>query len=265
MKTLIIGGNRFAGKLLATKLISVSEGNEVDVFNRTGTGPLNVNIICGDRNNVRDLEKINFKCYDCIVDMSLYKLEQFELIKKLIHKDTNYIFVSSGAVDYLEIFGDYGVEKKNIENALIRTNINYKIIRPSYIVGKGDHISRLEYYVSKLKKQEAIELDGDGDCLINLVFVQDVVKCLQCVTEDNNKTYKIYYVCGDNSISINGLIELIKSEMHIIDHTVINSQTAVFKNKSFELDNSLIKRDYDLEFTSLKDGIKQYLEEISEN
>ena len=134
------------GKHLSTKLVSMN--NEVDVFNRSGTGTLGANIIQGNRNNREDLEEIDIVKYDCIVDMCLYKLEQFELIKKLILDYTNYIFVSSAAVDCLESFGEYGLEKKNIEYALTKTNINYKIIRPSYIVVRGDHISRLSYYIS---------------------------------------------------------------------------------------------------------------------
>ena len=43
MKILIIGGNRFSGKQLSNEL--VLRGNEVDVFNRSGTGISNVNII----------------------------------------------------------------------------------------------------------------------------------------------------------------------------------------------------------------------------
>ena len=91
MKILIIGGNRFVGKSLTTELIS--RNNDVDIFNRRGLGPSNINVIKGDRNNISDLKKIDFKLYDCIVDMCLYKLEQFELIKKLILDYTNFIFV----------------------------------------------------------------------------------------------------------------------------------------------------------------------------
>ena len=104
MKILILGGNRFVGKHLSKELIL--KGNEVDVFNRSGTGISNVNIIQGDRNNKEDLEKIDFDKYDCIVDMCLFKLEQFKLMKDLIPEDVNYIFVSSGAVDYIDAFGE---------------------------------------------------------------------------------------------------------------------------------------------------------------
>ena len=84
MKVLIIGGNRFMGKHLSTKLVSM--GNEVDVFNRSGTGISNVNIIQGDRNNREDLEEVDFVKYDCIVDMCLYKVKQFNqlIIRKLL-------------------------------------------------------------------------------------------------------------------------------------------------------------------------------------
>ncbi len=49
MNILIIGGNRFMGKQLSIELVTMN--NEVDVFNRSGTGTLGVNIIQGDRNN----------------------------------------------------------------------------------------------------------------------------------------------------------------------------------------------------------------------
>ena len=113
MKILILGGNRFVGKQLSKELVLAD--NEVDVFNRSGTGISDVNIIQGDRNNEVDLEKINFKKYGCIVDMCLYLSTQFNLIKNFIPTNVNYIFVSSVAVYYVEAFGEYGIKKKNIE------------------------------------------------------------------------------------------------------------------------------------------------------
>jgi nucleoside-diphosphate-sugar epimerase len=49
MRVLILGGNRFIGAGLATKLAT---RHKVDVFNRSGTGPEGVNIIQGDRNEI---------------------------------------------------------------------------------------------------------------------------------------------------------------------------------------------------------------------
>ena len=80
---LIIGGNRFVGKALASEIVWAHRFNNVDVFNRSGTGPWGTTVIQGDRNKREDLEKINFKKYDFIVDMCLYNPEQYEKCAKL--------------------------------------------------------------------------------------------------------------------------------------------------------------------------------------
>ena len=67
---LVFGGNRFVGKALVPKLLE--QGYNVDVFNRSGTGPDGVNIIQGDRNKSEDIDKIDFDAYGCIVDMCLF-------------------------------------------------------------------------------------------------------------------------------------------------------------------------------------------------
>jgi len=103
------------------------------------------------------------------------------LIEHLIPNETNYIFVSSGAADnkYIEHYGDYGVDKLKVELRLEESDINYKIVRPSYIVGKGNHRPRLGYYMHKILNREHIEIAGDGKNIINIVFVQDVVNSLE--------------------------------------------------------------------------------------
>ena len=266
MKVLIIGGNRFAGKALVKELLWEYKYNFVDVFNRSGTGPSGSHIIQGDRNNLNDLKQIDFNKYDCIVDMCLFKLTQFELIKNLIPKDVNYIFVSSGVVDYIEEgkFGEYAVDKQKVELALSETNINYKIVRPSYIIGVGNHRPRLGYFISKLRKNDSIEISGNGDYLINLVFVQDVVKSMMKLIKDNSRTCKTYNICGDRSITIKELVDFIKNEINVSDCTFKDTETALFPNQTFEFDNSDIKRDYDITFTDLKMGIREYIKEIYE-
>jgi len=46
----------------------------------------------GDRNNLKDLERIDFNKYDCIIDMCLFNPSQFLLLDRFIPSDTNYIF-----------------------------------------------------------------------------------------------------------------------------------------------------------------------------
>ena len=264
MNILVIGGNRFVGKKLVVKLLSQS--HEVTVLNRSASGPEGSKKIKFDRNNCDDYDYVNFNEYDCIVDMCLFKPEQFELIKNKISEKVNYIFVSSGAVDYIDTnsFGDYAIEKMEVEKAISNTNLNYKIIRPSYIVGMGNHRPRLGYYIAKLKNGENISIDGNGEYPINLVFANDVVQCLLKLIYEKNKTCETYNVCGDESITINNLIKLLKDELDVVHHKVINTSDSLFPNQSFEFSNDKIKSNYSISFTKLKDGIKQYIKEYNE-
>ena len=264
---LIIGGNRFVGKALASHIVWAHRYNNVDVFNRSGTGPWGTNIIQGDRNKREDLEKINFKKYSFIVDMCLYNPEQYEKCADLIPDDTNYIFVSSGAANekYHSVFGQYGTDKLKIEEMLHDDGKNCKIVRPTYIVGNGNHLKRLGYYLGQLRKGRcAIEVDGDGDYEINLVFVQDVVECLFQLAVDKNKTMKNYDICGDESISVNNLIQKLL-RYYPTEYVSIQSSAAPFKNTEFtEFDNSAIKQDYEVTFTSLDEGIEEYFKWFKE-
>ena len=262
MKILVLGGNRFSGKALVNKL--VDEKKEVHVFNRSGTAPMGVRVIKGNRNNIADLKKIDFDSYDCVVDMCLYKLDQFNLIRDLLPVNTNYVFVSSGVVDYPKAFGEYAREKIEVESALINSHLNFKILRPSYIIGRGDHNDRLGYYINMLKNGMPIEVDGRGDCPINLVFVQDVAECLYKLSIDHNMTRSIYYATSDNSITVNDLISMVKERLGIVDHIISNSPEAPFVNQPFEFDNSRIKNDYHVVFTDLPAGIGDYMEIVNE-
>ena len=205
MKILVLGGNRFVGKAFVERTLSEYRYNFVDVFNRSGTGPDGSRIIQGDRNNREDLEKIEWSKYDAIVDMCLFSPEQYKLVSDLIPKETNYIFVSSASADdrYLSSIGSYGLDKKLVEDMIENDERNYKIIRPSYIVGKGNHRPRLGYYLNQLRINEPIEVERDGTEIVNLVFVQDVVEIISKMIKDKTKTMKKYFVTGDKDISIN--------------------------------------------------------------
>ena len=192
MTVLIIGGNRFVGKLLAESLLKLNQ--EVTVFNRKGTGPEGCLIIKGDRNNLEDLERINFAHFDCVVDMCLYNPGQFTLIEPFLDIERPYIFISSGAaykdpdiwpIDEnnellgMEAYGNYGVEKAEVEKLISESNLSdYKILRPTYIVGEGNHNPRLGHYIKCLQNKETIHIAGNGENLISLVFAEDVVNLI---------------------------------------------------------------------------------------
>ena len=263
MKILVLGGNRFVGKAFVKRTLSEYRYNFVDVFNRSGTGPDGSHIIQGDRNNREDLEKIEWSKYDAIVDMCLFSPEQYKLVSDLIPKETNYIFVSSASADdrYLSSIGSYGLDKKLVEDMIESDERNYKIIRPSYIVGKGNHRPRLGYYLNQLRINEPIDVERDGTEIVNLVFVQDVVEIISKMIKDKTKTMKKYFVTGDKDISINDLINKLYfwyPNKHTTRNNVFGSP--LFGFDFFNFDNSDIKKDYNIEFTSLADGLIDYYE-----
>lgn len=262
MKTvLIIGGNRFVGKALS-KVLS-DKNYSVDVFNRSGTSAdSNINIIQGDRNKTKDIDKIDFTKYDCIVDMCLFSPSQFELIKDKISKDTNYIFVSSGAADYRYIgeYGDYGMDKLAVEHLLEFSELNYEIVRPSYIVGIGNHRPRLGHYIQKICEEKSIKIDGDGSNGINIVFVQDVVKVLEILVGRKNYKNKIFDICGNENISIIDIIKKINNYYNRELKFDYNQDDAILPKNNFTFDNTQTCHNLKIKFTDFDDGLKQYIE-----
>ena len=97
MHVLIFGGNRFIGKDVVRILADWDECDMIYLFNRTGRGHYNskkVRCLVGDRNVSKDLKQIPWGYVDYVVDMCLYKTDQFDKIKDRVAKK-NYIFVSS--------------------------------------------------------------------------------------------------------------------------------------------------------------------------
>jgi nucleoside-diphosphate-sugar epimerase len=256
-KVLVFGGNRFVGKALIEKLLD--QGYNVDMFNRSGTGPdyvmdtCEANIIQGDRNNSEDLDKIDFDVYGCIVDMCLFFESQFDLIEDRINEDTNYIFVSSGAANskYSQNYGDYGHDKKQVERRLQDSKLNYKIVRPSYIVGQGNHRPRLGHYMNKIINREHIEVAGNGQNKVNVVFVQDVVNQLVRLVTTGARTYEMIEVVGDN-IEIADLIYKVNEYSREGEVMLVqDDENAVLPEHDFTFETNW-------DYTKLEEGLKDY-------
>ena len=251
MKIAIIGGNRFTGKRLVEKLVN---SHKVTLFNRSASGGSNV--VKFDR----DVDNINLNGFDCVVDMCLYTLEQFKLIKKSIPAQVRYIFVSSGAVRYKDTFGSYAIEKESIEKELKNTDLNYTIVRPSHIVGYGSHIKRLEYFIDRLVDGESIKV-GDKNYPINLVDVDDVAECLKSIIlSPKNLRGKTYEIGNDTETTVNEVINILKKELEIEEHTTRESDKAIFPNEPFETDNKNIKMEFGMKFRNINYIVKSFVE-----
>ena len=262
MNILVIGGNRFVGKRLVNMLIGY---HNVTVLNRSGTGPIKSKKIRSDRDK---WDWDNLDKFDCIVDMCLFNPNQFNKIKNLIPKQTKYVFISSGAVEYINMFGDYAQNKKAIEDELESSKLNYTIVRPSYIDGINNHHQRIEYYIRSLLSYQEVDINGDrGNYPINIVDADDVALCIKQIVEMefDITMRKIYNVCGDQSMTIDQIIEMIKQKLNIKSHTSYNSAVAPFFKGSFEMDNKLTKQDLDIEFKNIETITDLLIEDVVNN
>lgn len=185
MIVLVMGGNRFVGKKLVMELAKWDEVDLVYVFNRSGTGLRHkkVRILKGDRNNPKDLAIVPWDDIEFVVDMCLYKVKQLDLLLKYVKKK-NYTFVSSIAatLDPEESgFGEYGEQKRLVEEKIRKEIWKNCIIRPTYVLsspGLPSPHDRDRYFLDCLYSGVPIQIDGDGTAELTFIFANDVVRTL---------------------------------------------------------------------------------------
>ena len=76
-KVLIIGGNRFVGKLVSKELYD--KGYDITLLNRSGTSPVNCGVIRQDRNNIDRVTLHQLIDYspEIIIDMCAYDMHTY--------------------------------------------------------------------------------------------------------------------------------------------------------------------------------------------
>ncbi len=152
MKILVTGGTVFVSKFMAEYF--AKSGNEVYVLNRNTKPQLpNVNLIACNRREINGrLKDIHF---DAVLDINAYAPEDINTLLDELDGFDSYVVISSSAVypetldlpfkenDRLgknKFWGDYGVNKIAVENALIKRVPNAYIIRPPYLYGEYNNI-----------------------------------------------------------------------------------------------------------------------------
>tara|TARA_R110000744_G_scaffold53335_4_gene113964 strand:- start:246 stop:1043 length:798 start_codon:yes stop_codon:yes gene_type:complete len=256
MKILIIGGNRFTGKLLAEALIKIN--HEVTVFNRKGTGPEGLfSIIKGDRNNLEDLKRINFTHFDYIVDMCLYNPRQFKLIEPLLEQPNlkKYIFISSIA-SKITSFGNYGIEKQLVEDRIKNSTLPYIILQPTYIIGEKDHSNRLLQYINNLLSGKKLLVGGKGNKLINFVDVNDVCGVILKLI-DSDLVHKEYEIGNSEMTSLDDLIYRLSLIINKIPKIQYYATTSPYTNNQCFATNFKIKQDINYSFTNFDNTLKE--------
>lgn len=202
MKILIIGGNRFFGKKLASKLLHA--GHSVTLLNRgnfdDGFGDAVSRIRC-DRTNLESLRGGVAKGYwDIIYDQVCFDAREAQgAVDVFRDKTSHYIFTSSQSVyslgseiteqafnprthTYFEIaerYKAYAEAKRQCESTFFKAdNFPVTAVRLPLVLGRDDYTKRMQFHVERVKKSDEIYFPNI-DAQISLISSDDAAMALE--------------------------------------------------------------------------------------
>lgn len=217
-RILVIGGTGYIGTCLVRKLIE----SNFDVTLLIRKGPLPdefhfCNYIIADLLDKQSLTN-NIHEFDLVINMASVirttnkkkYIENIEGLKNLIDVLENkriekLIYFSTQNVN-LKNKGYYSKSKEICEMLLIDSNLNYLIIRPNYVYGidKNNYFFKMALIISNFHIAPII---GDGNYKIQPILKEDLVNIvMKCI--HNYKNHSIIDISGNETISINGIIDL---------------------------------------------------------
>jgi nucleoside-diphosphate-sugar epimerase len=231
MKFLIVGVTSFIGTFVLEKILPVFSGQEdkVTCLARNST----------DKEKLATLEglalshnrKIFFtignlfssdSIYNCIKDADcliyLVDLRNTAFIKNLLSAVSRTgikraVFVSSTSV--LVPF-EYEMKKAKLESEKLiedfgrREGFDYTILRPTMIYGCTDD-RNYSKMLNFIKKRGFFVMFGNGQNLIQPVFIEDVAGAVAAVINNKRTFNKIYALCGKEPIKYMDMLLVVKS------------------------------------------------------
>jgi len=208
MRILVIGGTLFIGKLLVTRL--VERGHEVTILHRKAEHPFGPRVrnAIADRNDAAAVRSALAGCrFDAVFDIAYdwergTTAQQVEATTMAIPGDlSRYVFMSSVAAygeglnhredgplapdDHPE---SYVRNKAASERALFRlhgeSGFPAVTLRPPFVYGPENPFYREAYFWDRIRLGRPVIVPGQGDRLMQFVFVNDLVNACLAALEN---------------------------------------------------------------------------------
>jgi nucleoside-diphosphate-sugar epimerase len=236
MRVLVIGGTLFIGKLLVKHLLA--GGHEVTILHRKAEHPFGrrVRNAIADRNDAATVKAAlaGYK-FDAVYDIA-YDWErgttaaQVEATAKAIPGDiSRYIFMSSVAAygDGLNHAEDdplasdihtnpYVRNKASSERALFRmyheSRFPVVTMRPPFVYGPENPFYREAFFWDRLRLDRPIIIPGDGNRLMQFVYVNDLVDACYNALEKHTAPGRAFNVGDEKPLTqVEAVVELAKA------------------------------------------------------
>ena len=219
MKILVMGGTRFVGRPLVSRLLS--QGHELTLFTRgRGSIPADVEHLSGDRSLEQDLKPLEGRVFDVIVDSSGRTLADSKRVVACTGAPTHrFVYVSSAGIyantqqwplteDSPKDPASRHLGKAETESWLGREGIPFTSFRPTYIYGPGNYNPIERWFFDRIMHSRAIPLPGDGSTITQLGHVDDLAEAMARCLDVEASTNRIYNCSGRGGITFKGLIGL---------------------------------------------------------
>jgi len=268
MHVLIIGGTRFIGPLLVTRLLA--GGHEVTLFNR-GTRPDafgdRIERLQGDRTTADFSRAMSNRRFDAAVDFAAYRWEDARgAVEALGGRVGHYIFIGTGQV-YLMREGcpkparevdydgpliqrpereedvpqfEYGMGKRDCEDALVealgKSSFPSTRVRIPMVNGERDHYRRLECYLYRLADGGPVIVPDGGAHPVRHVYAGEVARFITSILGRDDTLGQAYNVCQREAPTLMELLGQLQA--------LVGSRSKLVPVASQELlDNGLVPRD----------------------
>ena len=218
MKVLFLGGTRFVGKALVSRLLA--KGHEIFVFTRGNLPvPKKAIHIKGDRTNNDDLKKISDHSFDLIVDSSGRNLEDTQRLLEFSGLPSfRFIYISSAGVYENTQFLPVGegspidinsrhIGKAKTESWLKAEGIPFTSFRPTYIYGPGNYNPIEKWFFDRITNGRSIPVPLDGQTITQLGHVSDLAEAISKSLETDKAINQIYNCSGSKALTFKRLIE----------------------------------------------------------
>ena len=221
---LVTGATGFIGKHLVHELSKPELRKKYNLIYFTRR-PVQENFILGSLEDKNSLLTAT-KDIDCVIHLAgetrspnkyLNYMANVTGTKNLIeacrkNKVKRIIFIGTVNAD-LKKRGAYGESKKQAEEFVKNSYLDYVILKLGMVYGPGDN--QVSKTLGLVKKLPVIPIIGDGTKKIQPVYIEDVVGAILACLEIKKFRKKIYNICGPYPITFNDYIQIILDSLSL--------------------------------------------------